>query len=190
MKKIRSRITYANVMSSLAVFLVLGGATAFAATKIGSNEIKANAILTGKIKKEAVTAGKVKNAAITNSKLADGAVTESKIAAGAISPAKLSASAQPTLIASLQVKANGEVIASTPGVKVLKWTTGAYCVGLPFAAIGGAVSTRGDAGAESNAQVTVPGDPNCASKPGFTSAAVYTSDGGSLADVPWGGVFH
>ena len=35
MKQIRKRLTYANVMSSIAVFLVLGGATAFAAKKIG-----------------------------------------------------------------------------------------------------------------------------------------------------------
>lgn len=79
MKKIRNRLTYANVMSSLAVFLVLGGATAFAATKIGSNEIKANAILTGKIKKEAVTTGKIKNNAISTSKIANDAVTGDKV---------------------------------------------------------------------------------------------------------------
>ena len=36
MKQIRKRLTYANVMSSIAVFLVLGGATAFAASKIGA----------------------------------------------------------------------------------------------------------------------------------------------------------
>ena len=46
MKQIRKRLTYANVMSSIAVFLVLGGATAFAAKKIGTNEIKANSITT------------------------------------------------------------------------------------------------------------------------------------------------
>jgi hypothetical protein len=79
MKHLRKRLTYANVMSSLAVFLVLGGATAFAATKIGSSEIKANAITTGKIKKEAITAGKIKNAAVTGGKLAAGAVDASKI---------------------------------------------------------------------------------------------------------------
>jgi hypothetical protein len=79
MKHVRKRLTYANVMSSLAVFLVLGGATAFAATKIGSSEIKANAITTGKIKKEAITAGKIKNAAVTGGKLAPGAVDASKI---------------------------------------------------------------------------------------------------------------
>jgi hypothetical protein len=68
-KRIRSRLTYANVMSSIAVFLVLGGATAFAASKIGSNQIKSNAITTGKIKKEAVTTAKIKKDAVTGAKI-------------------------------------------------------------------------------------------------------------------------
>lgn len=78
MKLLRKRLTYANVMSSIAVFLVLGGATAFAASKIGSNEIKGNAITTGKIKKEAVTKAKIKNGSITTDKLANDAVTGDK----------------------------------------------------------------------------------------------------------------
>lgn len=79
MKQIRKRLTYANVMSSLAVFLVLGGATALAATKIGSKELKANSVLTGKIKKEAVTTAKLKNSAVTTAKIADKAVTGAKV---------------------------------------------------------------------------------------------------------------
>ncbi len=89
MKQIRKRLTYANVMSSIAVFLVLGGATAFAATKIGSNEIKSNAITTGKIKKEAVSAGKLKSSAVVTSKLANGAVTTDKLADKAVTNPKL-----------------------------------------------------------------------------------------------------
>jgi hypothetical protein len=90
LKQIRKRLTYANVMSSLAVFLILGGATAFAAVqKIGANEIKANSIKTGKIVKEAVTAGKIKNAAVTEGKIADGAVTTNKIADSAVTTAKI-----------------------------------------------------------------------------------------------------
>lgn len=69
MKQIRKRLTYANVMSSLAVFLILGGATAVAAKKIGSNEIKANSIKTGKIVKEAVTTSKIKKNAVTGAKV-------------------------------------------------------------------------------------------------------------------------
>lgn len=79
LKQIRKRFTYANVMSSIAVFLVLGGATAFAASKIGSNQIKSNAITTGKIKKNAVTTAKIKKNAITTGKLKDGAVTGPKV---------------------------------------------------------------------------------------------------------------
>jgi hypothetical protein len=89
LKQIRKRLTYANVMSSLAVFLVLGGATAFAATKIGANQLKANSVKTGKIVKEAVTAGKLKNGAVTTGKLANGAVTNEKIADNAVTNTKI-----------------------------------------------------------------------------------------------------
>lgn len=89
MKQIRKRLTYANVMSSIAVFLILGGATAVAAKKIGSNEIKGNSITTGKIKKEAVTKAKIKKAAVDSSKLADNAVTTAKIAKDAVTGEKV-----------------------------------------------------------------------------------------------------
>ena len=69
MKQIRKRLTYANVMSSIAVFLILGGATAFAAKKIGANQLKANSVKTGKIVKEAVTTAKLKKGAVTGDKV-------------------------------------------------------------------------------------------------------------------------
>jgi hypothetical protein len=73
-KKIRKRLTYANVMSSIAVFLVIGGASAFAATHLGKNsvgtkQLKNNAVTTAKIKKNAVTGAKIKNGTITGSKI-------------------------------------------------------------------------------------------------------------------------
>jgi hypothetical protein len=83
-KQIRKRLTYANVMSSLAVFLILGGATAVAAKKIGTNEIKGNSITTGKIKKNAVTSSKIKKNAITTAKIKNGAVTGPKINLGSL----------------------------------------------------------------------------------------------------------
>jgi hypothetical protein len=71
--KIRKRLTYANVMSSIAVFLVLGGATAIAAglakNSVGSKQLKKNAVTTAKIKNNAVTGAKIKNGAITGSKV-------------------------------------------------------------------------------------------------------------------------
>ncbi len=93
MKQIRKRLTYANVMSSLAVFLILGGATAFAAIKkVGANEIKANSIKTGKIVKEAVTAGKIKNGAVTETKIAKDAVTGEKVKDGSLTGSDISLS--------------------------------------------------------------------------------------------------
>ncbi|HEX2097383.1 MAG TPA: hypothetical protein VHF50_08455 [Solirubrobacterales bacterium] len=97
MKQIRRHLTYANVMSSLAVFLILGGATAFAAVKkIGANEIKANSIKTGKIVKEAVTAGKIKNGAVIEGKIGDGAVTTNKLADNAVTAPKIAKDAVTT----------------------------------------------------------------------------------------------
>jgi len=72
LKQIRKRLTYANVMSSIAVFLVIGGATAFAAlgkNTVGSKQLKSNAVTTKKIKKEAVTAKKVKKGTLTGKQI-------------------------------------------------------------------------------------------------------------------------
>jgi hypothetical protein len=58
----------AMIVALIALFAALGG-SAYAAKKIGSKEIKANAITTGKIRKNAVTTSKIKNSAITGAKL-------------------------------------------------------------------------------------------------------------------------
>jgi hypothetical protein len=83
-KQIRKRLTYANVMSSIAVFLVLGGATAFAASKITAKQLQSNSVTTAKIKKNAVTASKIKNNSITTSKVANGAITGAKLNLGTV----------------------------------------------------------------------------------------------------------
>jgi hypothetical protein len=104
-KRVGRSLSYANVMSSIAVFLVLGGATAFAAGKIGPHQlkanavttpkIKANAVTTRKIKKNAVTTGKIKDKAIKSEKLDDNAVTTAKIANGSVTGPKIDASTMP-----------------------------------------------------------------------------------------------
>ena len=109
MKQIRSRLTYANVVSTIALFLVIGGATAIAAKvpkhSVGPRQIKANAVTTPKIKANAVTTRKIKkNAvatikirdnAVTNPKLDDDAVTTPKIAKEAVTGAKIDAASTP-----------------------------------------------------------------------------------------------
>jgi hypothetical protein len=172
-QRIRRHLTYANAMSSLAVFLVLGGGAAFAASKmIGSGQLKAGSVRTGKIAKEAVTGTKIRVGAVTGPKLAAGSVEAEALAPGAVTPEKLAAAARAAPVASMEVDADGTVVSSTPGVSVLHFSAGAYCVNFPFVA-----------------QVTVPADKNCASR-GFSGATVYTTDEGGIANEDWGGVFR
>jgi len=90
LKQIRKRLTYANVMSTIAVFLLIGGGAAFAASKkINGGRIKAGTIKAGKLAKEAVKAGKLANNAVIESKIGDGAVTTNKIADQAVTNPKL-----------------------------------------------------------------------------------------------------
>jgi hypothetical protein len=77
-KQIRARLTYANVMSSIAVFLVLGGATALAAG------LAKNSVGTKQLKKNAVTTAKIKNGAVTTAKIGNGAVTGAKVDLGSL----------------------------------------------------------------------------------------------------------
>jgi len=88
-KSIRKRLSYANVMSSIAVFLVLGGASAYAAKKIGSHELKANSVTTAKIKKNAITTKKIKNNAVTGAKVKESTLGEVPLATNAGTATKL-----------------------------------------------------------------------------------------------------
>lgn len=76
MKQLSKRLTYANVMSSIAVFLVLGGGAAIAAglakNSVGPKQLKKNAVTTAKIKNGAVTGAKVKAGSLTASNFAAG----------------------------------------------------------------------------------------------------------------------
>ncbi|HEX6753952.1 MAG TPA: hypothetical protein VF093_10260 [Solirubrobacterales bacterium] len=93
MKRIRNRLTYANVTSTLALVLVLGGATAIAAKvprhSVGPRQLKANAVTTLKIKANAVTNRKIKKNAVTTVKIKDGSVDGAKIADGAVGFGKI-----------------------------------------------------------------------------------------------------
>lgn len=105
MKQISRRFTYANVISTLALFLVLGGASALAATQLAKNsvgpkQLKKNAVSAAKIKKEAVSGAKIKAGAVGTGQLADGAVTSSKIGPGAVAAAQLEPGQRSEVIAS------------------------------------------------------------------------------------------
>jgi hypothetical protein len=98
--KLKRHLSVANVLSCIALFVALGG-TAFAAMKLGPNQVKAvniakQAVTNAKIKRQAVTSGKIKDGSVnaldigagqvTGEKIATGAVTGKKIARKAVSP--------------------------------------------------------------------------------------------------------
>jgi hypothetical protein len=102
--RIRSKLTYSNVISSIALFAALTGVAVAAGVpknSVGTNQLKNGAVSTKKLHREAVTnhklsagaitQGKVAGGAITNSKLANGAVTSSKLGNGSVGSSKLGA---------------------------------------------------------------------------------------------------
>ncbi len=82
MRAVGRRLTYANVVATLALFLALSGGVVWAAGKIGAKNLKANAVTAGKIKRNAVTNAKIRGNAVTGTKIKAGAVDFSKLAAG------------------------------------------------------------------------------------------------------------
>jgi hypothetical protein len=100
---IRKHLTYANVMSTIAVFLLLGG-TAYALAKhsVGTKQLKNNA----------VSAKKIKNGAVTAAKLAPGSV-----GGNAINPASFNVTVASTTAAPITPGNVGGGTATCPAGK-------------------------------------------------------------------------
>ncbi len=172
MKQIRKRLTYANVMSSIAVFLVIGGATAFAAlgkNTVGSKQLKKNAVVTKKIKNNAVTTPKIKNGAVTapklaagavgggslangsvtNEKLAEGAVTGNKIAGGTVTKGNLAeGTLLPRAFALVEFDGTVDPKFTVGGIPNATRVGEAYCFDTPFPVL--SAQATGEADGEGN----------------------------------------
>jgi hypothetical protein len=145
MRRIRERITYANVVSTLALFLVLSGGAAYAARKINSHDLRGGSVTTAKIKRNAVTRSKIKANAISTAKIAAAAVTNGKLADGSVSLEKLApgfvAPAADRLSHAANISSGGVVLAGSLGISQANVThpsVGFYCFsGLTLAPAGG-----------------------------------------------------
>ncbi len=82
----------ATIIAVIALLVALSGA-GYAATTIGTSQLKNNAVTTPKIKNAAVNTAKLKNNAVNASKLASNAVTAAKIASNAVTAAKIAGNA-------------------------------------------------------------------------------------------------
>lgn len=119
MTAIRRRLTYANVVSTLALFLVLAGGAAYAAKvakkSVGPSQLKANAVTTAKIKANAVTTRKIKKNAVANAKIKDGAIETAKIADGSVGLVDLDSSSMP--FSRVVRKARGSSVLAVTGTE-------------------------------------------------------------------------
>lgn len=146
LKQIRKRLTYANVMSSIAVFVVLGGA-AVAATQlpknsVGSKQLKKNAVTKAKIKKGAIDASKVQDESLLSQDFKAG-----QLPAGPAGPKGDSGATGPegTALAYATLDGGGNLIESrSKGIAkadVARDALGTYCFSQIPAAAKTAVAT-------------------------------------------------
>jgi hypothetical protein len=198
-KQISKRLSYANVMSTLAVFLVLGGATAIAAKKIGTNQLKAGAVSTGKLRRAAVTGSKIKREAVGRSKIRKQAVDGSRVANSSLTGADINedalgtvpsaASAQPVAFARVSEAGTLDAANSKNVGSVTHVGAALSCFsGIPFTLKGGVATVDFDESQFESAQFGL-GDlkGDC---PAGTQAFVFTQADGKADAAGFFVVFY
>lgn len=86
------KLTYSNVIASIALFVALSGVAVAASlpkNSVGPNQIKRGAVNTAKLKRNAVTAAKIRPKSVVAGKLGPSAVLPGNIVNGAINTNKL-----------------------------------------------------------------------------------------------------
>jgi len=91
---VRQRVTYSNVIATMALFIALGGVAVAAGlprNSVGAKQLKRGAVTAAKIRKQAVTSAKLAPQSVINGKLAANSVGPGNIGNGAVTTAKLAA---------------------------------------------------------------------------------------------------
>jgi hypothetical protein len=92
----RPKLSYSNVIASIALFVALGGAAVAAGLprhSVGAKQLKRGAVTTAALKKAAVTSGKLAPKSVVAGKLGPNAVGPGNIGNGAITSAKIGSGA-------------------------------------------------------------------------------------------------
>jgi len=91
---VRSKLTYSNVIATMALFIALGGVAVAAGlprNSVGANQLKRGAVTAAKIRKQAVNSAKLAPKSVISGKLAENSVGPGNIGNGAVTTAKLAA---------------------------------------------------------------------------------------------------
>jgi hypothetical protein len=112
MQKIRTRLTFANVVACMALFIALGG-VGYAATKlpknsVGSKQLKNGAVTTAKLKAKAVTTAKLGDGAVGAANIGAGVVGTTALANGAVTGAKVDAGSLGTVPSAARAATAGD----------------------------------------------------------------------------------
>lgn len=88
MKQLGRHLSFANVISCIALFVALSGA-AYAASSLGKKAVKTQnlangAVTTVKLRGGAITTAKLRNLSVTGPKLGEGSISSGKLASGAV----------------------------------------------------------------------------------------------------------
>lgn len=89
---LRKRLTYSNVIASMALFIALGGAAVAAGlpnNSVGARQLKKGAVTTKALARNAVTSGKIVAGAVGPGKLGPNSVGPGNIGNGAVNSAKI-----------------------------------------------------------------------------------------------------
>lgn len=89
---VRQRLSYSNVIATMALFIALGGVAVAAGlprNSVGPTQLKRGAVTAAKIRKQAVTSAKLAPKSVINGKLGPNSVGPGNIGNGAVTTAKL-----------------------------------------------------------------------------------------------------
>ncbi len=85
---VRQRLSYSNVIATMALFIALGGvavaATQLPRNSVGKRQLKRGAVTSAKLAKKSVIAGKLGPNSVGPGNIGNGAVTTAKLAAGSV----------------------------------------------------------------------------------------------------------
>jgi hypothetical protein len=84
LRTFRKRLTYANVASSLALFLAVSGGTAIAAATIGTSDIQTGAVTNPKLAKNAVSKSKIRANSVGPSEIKENSITSAQVKSGSL----------------------------------------------------------------------------------------------------------
>jgi hypothetical protein len=210
LRKLRRHMSFANVTSLLALFVALGGTTAYAANTVFSTDIvdgevktadlatvgvtnpklATGAVTTTKIAPLAVMNSRLNNNAVTSEKIFDSQVTSNDIATGAVRSAEVLdfvLTNQDVGVLFAEVNADATIAASSGGVFVTR--VGAVGAGQYEVDFGHFIATTCTAVATIGSATTTPaaGEVNVTDRVDNVEAVLVDTNGsgGGAADKPF-----